>query len=67
MLMKQLQAKNPQSYQIINNAMQSGGNPQAILQQMMGNASPQQRQQVLGQARSIGVPDNILGQIQNMK
>ena len=66
MLMNQLQSRNPQGYNMINQAMNSGGNPQAILQQMMGNASPQQVQNVLAQAKQYGVPDTILSQIQNM-
>lgn len=52
---------------MINQAMNSGGNPQQILQQMMGNANTQQIQGVLQQAKQMGVPDNILSQIQNMK
>jgi hypothetical protein len=63
--MQQLQARNPQSYQMINNAMQSGGNPQAMLQQMLSNATPDQRQQLFGQAKNIGVPEDILKQLQN--
>lgn len=47
--------------------MQSNGNPQAIIQQMMGNATPEQRQGLIKQAKQYGVPDNILSQIQNMK
>lgn len=47
--------------------MQNNGNPQAILQQMMGNATPEQKQSLLEQAKGYGVPDNILSQIQNMK
>lgn len=67
MMLNQLQARNPQGYQIINSAMQSGGNPQALLQQMFTSSNPMQRQNILNQAKSLGVPDNILGQIQNMK
>lgn len=52
---------------MIQQAMNSGGNPQAMLQQMMSNATPEQRQSLLTQAKSYGIPDNILSQIQNMK
>jgi len=47
--------------------MQSNGNPQALLQQMMGNATPEQKKDLLSRAKQYGVPDNILSQIQNMK
>lgn len=65
--MGQLQAKNPQGYQMINQAMNSGGNPQAMLQQMLGGVSPSQKQQILNQAKSMGIPNDVLTKIQNMK
>ena len=67
MLMNQLQAKNPKGHQAIQSLMQNNGNPQAILQQMMGNATPEQRQNLLSQAQNYGVPNEILSKIQNMK
>lgn len=65
--MGQLQARNPQMASQINQAMNSGTDPQALMRQMMGNMDNSQIQQVLGQAKNMGVPDNILNQIQNMK
>lgn len=67
MMMNMLRGKNPQMYNSINQAMNTGGDPQAILKQMMGNASPQQIQQVLGQAKNMGVPEDFLSKIQNLK
>lgn len=67
MLMGQLQARNPQMANQISQAMQSGANPQALMKQIMGNMNNGQIQQVLTQAKSLGVPDNILQQTQNMK
>ena len=67
MLMNQLQQKNPQGFQIVNQAMQSNGNPQAILQQVLTNATPEQREGLLKQAKNYGVPNDVLLQIQNMK
>ena len=67
MLMQKLQGKNPQGYQMLNSMMQNNTNPEAMLKQVLGKATPEQRQQVLNQAKSYGVPDNILSQIQNMK
>lgn len=59
--------KNPQGYRTINELMRSNGNPQAMLQQLMGNVTPQQREGLLKQAKQYGAPDSILSQIQNMK
>lgn len=65
--MGQLQAKNPQMASQISQAMNSGTNPQSLIKQMMGNMDNSQMQQVMGQMKQFGCPDNILNQIQNMK
>lgn len=67
MLMGQIQAKNPQMASQISQAMNSGANPQSLIKQMMGNMDNSQMQQVMGQMKQFGCPDNILNQIQNMK
>ena len=59
--------QNPQMYQQLNNLKNNGANPQALIQQMMSQSNPQQIQGILSQAKMLGVPDNILAQIQNMK
>lgn len=66
-LMTKLQSRNPQGFQFIDQAMRSGGNPQALLQQMLGNASPEQKKNLITQAKQYGCPDEILKQIQNIK
>lgn len=65
--MNQLKAQNPQMFQQISQLRANGANPKAILQQMVGNSTPEQMQNILGQARNFGVPDDVLTQIQNMK
>lgn len=65
--MGQLQARNPQMANQINQAMNSGANPQSLVKQMMGNMDNNQIQNALNQAKQFGVPDNILNQMQNMK
>lgn len=67
LLMNQLQGRNPQSYNMVSQMMKNGVNPQNMLKQMMGNVNPTQMQQVLTQAKNIGVPDDVLSQIQNLK
>lgn len=47
--------------------MQNNGNPQAIIQQIMGNVTPEQKENLIKQAKSYGVPNEILTKIQNMK
>lgn len=66
--MQQLQARNPQMFQMINQARNSGANPRDFMQQMMkdGNISSEQMQNVLTQGRNMGIPPEILNQVQNM-
>jgi hypothetical protein len=47
--------------------MQNNANPQAILQQMMSGATPEQKEKLFKQCKQYNVPDSILSQIQNMK
>ena len=65
--MHQLQARNPQAFQMINQARNSGTNPQEFIKQMMNGVTPEQMQNVLTQASNLGVPKEVLNQIQNMK
>lgn len=52
---------------MINNLMNNNGDPRPLIQQFMGNTSPEEKQKILTQAKQLGVPDNVLSQIQNMK
>ena len=47
--------------------MQNNGNPRELIEQMFKNATPEQKQNVLNQAKSYGVPENILSELQNIK
>ena len=66
-LLNNLKSKNPKGYSFITQAMQNNGNPEAMLKQMMSNATPEQKEGLFKQAKQYGCPDNILSQIQNMK
>lgn len=65
--MKQLQIRNPQAANQISQAISNNANPQDLMKQMMNSMNNSQIQQVMLQARNLGVPNNILSQIQNMK
>ena len=67
MLMGQLQTRNPQMASQISQAMNNGTNPKSVIKQMMGNMDNSQIQQIMGQARNMGVPNDVLNQIQNIK
>lgn len=59
--------QNPQMYQQLNQLQRNNANPQYLLKQVIEKVTPQQMQNVLFQAKQLGVPDTILAQIQNMK
>ena len=65
--MSQLQARNPQMVQMINQARNSGTNPQDFLKQVMQNSSSSDVQNVLLQAQQMGVPEDVLRTVQNIK
>ena len=67
MMLGQLQARNPQMANQINQAMQNGTNPKNLMKQMLGNSNNEQIQQVITQAKQFGCPDEVLNQLQNLK
>ena len=67
MLMSRLQAQNPQQANQLKQMMSSGSNPQDILKQIMTNSNSSQVENVLNMGKQIGVPDDILNKIQNIK
>lgn len=67
MVMNLLKSRNPQMFNGVNQAIQSGMNPQGFMKQVMGNLNPEQKAQVIKQAGDMGCPQEILKQVQNMK
>lgn len=66
-LMTQLQNNNPQMASEIKGLLDGTKNPQDIVKQVISGFSPYQKQNVLNQARSMGIPAEIIEQVQNMK
>ena len=56
MLMNRLQAKNPQGFQAVNTLMQNNGDPKAMIQQLISNATPEQKENLLNQAKNYRLP-----------
>lgn len=66
-LITQLQNSNPQMASEIKGLLDGTKNPQDIVRQVISGFSPYQKQNVLNQARSMGIPAEIIEQVQNMK
>ena len=62
-----MKVKMPQNFQTINALMQGKNNPQDLVNQIMGNISPEQKQNLLNQMKSYGCPNDLLSKLQNMK
>ena len=62
-----MKVKMPKNFQVAQNLMQSNGNPEKIVNQIMGNMNSEQKQELLSKAKQYGCPDNILAQLQNIK
>ena len=57
----------PQNFQVVNNLMQNKANPQDLVNQIMGNITPEQKQNLLNQCKAYGMPEELLSKLQNMK
>lgn len=66
-LITQLQNSNPQMASEIKGLLDGTKNPQDIVRQVISGFSPYQKQNVLNQARSMGIPAEVIEQVQNMK
>lgn len=62
-----MKVKLPQNFQTINALMQNKNNPQDLVNQIFGSISPEQKQNLLSQMKSYGMPEHLLSQLQNMK
>lgn len=62
-----METRLPKGFQQVKKAMQNNQDPTSMLQQVMGNYTPEQKQALLLKAKQYGCPENILSQIQNMK
>lgn len=65
--MAQMQQRNPQMFKTMQQMLNSGNDPKQMIKELKQNASPEQMQNVLQQAKQYGVPENILAEVQNMK
>ena len=62
-----MKAKSPQGYQKINEWMNANKNPKDIIIQQVKKMTPEQKQSFLNGANNMGVPQNILSELQNLK
>lgn len=66
-LMRQLQGKNANGYQQVQNMMNIGQNPEPYIKQVLSNMQPEQKQALFKQLNNYNCPKEILSKIQNMR
>ena len=64
-LQMQLKAKNPQAFQMVNQAMQNKNNPMELFKQVTSNFDDKTRNEFFNQAKQMGFSDDLLNQVQN--
>ena len=57
--------KNPQMYALINQASQNNANPMDLFKQITSNYTPEQMQNLYSRAENMGVPKDVLENIQS--
>ena len=65
-LMNQLKAKNPQMFQMVEQARQNQNNPVEIFKQVTRNYTPQQMDNFFNQAKNMGFSDDLINQIKGI-
>ena len=62
-LMNQLKVRNPQAFQIIQQAQKNQNNPEELFKEMTKDYKPEQMKQIFNQARMFGVSDDIINKL----
>ena len=65
MLMNQMKMKNPQVFQIVEQARRSNGNPIELFKQATNGYKPEQIEGIFNRAKQMGVPEEYINQLKN--
>ena len=63
MMLNQLKAKNPQIFQIVEQARQNQNNPMELFKQITSNYSDEQMNNFYKQAEQMGFDKNLIDQV----
>jgi len=58
--MNQLQQRNPQMFQVLNQIRTNNGNPMQLFKQITGKYTPEQMNNLFNRAQQMGVPKEVL-------
>jgi len=60
-----MKAKNPQLFQMVEQARKNNGNPMDMFKEVTKNYKPEQLNSLFDRAKQIGVPEEYITQVKN--
>ena len=66
MLMNQLKAKNPQMFQMVQQARQNQNNPMELLKQITSNYSSEQKDNFYKQVEQMGFAPEVINKVKGI-
>ena len=65
MLMNQLKMRNPQVFQMVEQARKNNSDPMDMFRQITSNYKPEQLNSLFDRAKQLGVPDDYIKELRN--
>ena len=63
LLMNQLRARNPQMFNMIDQARKNNNNPEELFKEITKNYKPEQMEQIFNKAKQFGIGDDIINKL----
>ncbi len=60
-----MKMKNPQVFQMVEQARKSNGNPIELFKQVTNGYKPEQIESIFSRAKQMGVPEEYINQLKN--
>ena len=65
MMMNQLQQRNPQMFNTINQLRQNNGDPMRLFKQITNKYTPEQMNSLFNKAKQMGIPTEVIDNLKN--
>lgn len=65
MMMNQVRARNPQAFQMLEQARKNNNNPMELLKQVTKEYSPEQINGLFEKSKQFGISDEVISQIKD--
>ena len=62
-----MKMKNPQLFQVVDQARKSNGNPLELFKQVTNGYKPEQLEGIFNKAKQMGIPEDYINQIKEGK